>query len=413
MPVETLQETVPKPHQEILKLRAGVLPFIALVCLLASCATHRPAAQNEAAEWRPALLAAIHLNDVEAVARLYSKYSLPPDASINANSVTPLMIASSQGSGFVVQWLLRRGAKVDAGSTDKNPGEFPQTAGCTPLLMACAGGHSQIALELLAHGADVSHEDSRGSTPLVIACGRGRLEIARLLLDHGAKINSPSNAPPLLRAIQQDQPAIAEFLISQGADINASFAIGRSALMVASERGNASLVRLLLEKGAAVNRIDADGQHALLETAIEGHAEVVSLLVGHGALIDLQDRAGWTALMQASAAGFPESVKVLCAAGADPTKTNKFGRTALIYARGIEGTRNLAQVADLTAATERGVFDPEELYYVLKRNSSGRDYAGVLKILEPYEKGFHKQTVPAGGSQPAGSQTNRPSGPAN
>jgi ankyrin repeat protein len=159
--------------------------------------------------------------------------------------------------------------------------------------------------------------------------------------------------------------------------------------MVAAENGNASLARLLLEKGADVKHTDDDGEHALIEAAIEGHTEVASLLLQHGAQIDLQDHARWTALMQASASGFPEVVKVFCGAGADPTKTNKFGRTAIEYATGIEGTSSLSTVAELTSAAERGVLDHDEMYYVLKRKGSGRDYDGVVRILETYEKEFH------------------------
>ena len=53
--------------------------------------------------------------------------------------------------------------------------------------MACDVGHASVVRLLLGQGANVHKSDSAGTTPLAIACYRGNLGVAGLLLRAGAR----------------------------------------------------------------------------------------------------------------------------------------------------------------------------------------------------------------------------------
>lgn len=341
-------------------------------------------------KWHDELIAAIKVNDVDAVERIYSNYSIAVDAAVNVNSSTALMVASAFGSRDVVKWLLDRGAAVKARTFLKDPEKAPGMADCTALHMACARNHMEVAELLIKHGADLNQRDGNGNTPFIQASAKGHLETIRLLILHGANVEMPNGHgwTPLLVAVDQDQVAVAKFFISQGANINAEYPNGRNALMKAAESGNEQLVNLFIEKGADVNHTNSSGANALLDAAVAGHDKVVKLLIQGGAELDRRDEEGWTALMKAAAHGHCAVVKALCEAGANPSTTNKFGRTGFDYAKGITGTNVLAKTSNLSPLIDSGAIAPEDLYYVMMRVGGDGDFDCVTKVLEDYKKRF-------------------------
>jgi ankyrin repeat protein len=128
----------------------------------------------------------------------------------------------------------------------------------------------------------------RGNQDLYDAIERHDLEGVRALLRQGADVNSTSrgfqilsardpdrrrrfDAPPLIRAIQLDQPEIAAALLDHGADVNARDAAGTPALMLAAQQGQAALVKRLLDLGADVHATDRHGNTVLRYDADPEH----------------------------------------------------------------------------------------------------------------------------------------------
>jgi hypothetical protein len=56
----------------------------------------------------------------------------------------------------------------------------------TPLSSAIRFGNKDIAELLISNGADINASDSHGWTPYMYAIKRGYKEIAQMLIDHGA-----------------------------------------------------------------------------------------------------------------------------------------------------------------------------------------------------------------------------------
>ncbi|MFZ1899339.1 MAG: ankyrin repeat domain-containing protein, partial [Azonexus sp.] len=79
----------------------------------------------------------------------------------------------------------------------------------------------------------------------------GQLEAVKWLVDRGARINAPPRQwSPLHYAVFAGQREVVDYLMAQGADINALSTNGSSVLMMAIYEGREELARLLIEKGA-------------------------------------------------------------------------------------------------------------------------------------------------------------------
>jgi ankyrin repeat protein len=94
-----------------------------------------------------------------------------------AMDYTPLHYAAKHGHVDVAEWLIEKGADVNA--KDKN--------GETPLHLAACDGFIEVARLLLNHGADVNAEDLEGVTPLCYAEGVRKSEMATWLIENGGK----------------------------------------------------------------------------------------------------------------------------------------------------------------------------------------------------------------------------------
>ena len=96
---------------------------------------------------------------------------------------------------------------------------FAGSAGATALWVACGSGHASMAQFLLARGARVDAADDAQMTPLHAACAAGHDEVARLLLDNGASINSLADGgTPLMSACAAGHAECVRVLLKAGAD---------------------------------------------------------------------------------------------------------------------------------------------------------------------------------------------------
>ena len=72
------------------------------------------------------------------------------------------------------------------------------------------------------------------------------------------------------------------FLLSQGADPQATDSDGWNSLHCASQSGDVPSITLFLNKGLNVNSTDKDGRTPLMSAAVTGHADAVKFLLSQG-----------------------------------------------------------------------------------------------------------------------------------
>ena len=84
----------------------------------------------------------------------------------------------------------------------------------------------------------------------------------------------------LFEAARAGDAALVASLLDKGADVNAKFRYGTTALFKAAERGHVNVVKLLLERGADATIQDTFYSATAMTWALnKGHVEVVKLLL--------------------------------------------------------------------------------------------------------------------------------------
>ena len=117
-------------------------------------------------------------------------------------------------------------------------------------------------------------------------------------------------------AAEDGHTQIAEQLLAAGADFNARDVEGRTALLLASMIVFAQdeLVKLLLAKGADVNAVDNQGNTALMLAANAGEFQIVDSLINGGANVNARNKEGRTALRlarESKSAAEPSRAEIL------------------------------------------------------------------------------------------------------
>jgi ankyrin repeat protein len=294
---------------------------------------------------------------------------------------TPLHEAADRGRMAAVEYLVAKGADLNARTTDDrkkaSAAHYYWRIAWTPLQAAEYSAHKDVmrflmsrgadatirqavyagALEivarLLAEGADVNErEPGTGDTLLHRAAYEGDEEMVELLLAKGADANAETpkrpmgpdlsgTKTPLHNAAYQGHQRVAKLLIAAGADINARNldSSGNTPLRLALDRGHVATAAMLISRGADINARNDKGETPLHVAAFTGYASLVEMLLAGEARIDVTDDDGWTPLHKAAYNGHTVVVGLLLAAGADRTITGSdvwmgtAGKTALEFAR--------------------------------------------------------------------------------
>lgn len=148
------------------------------------------------------------------------------------------------------------------------------------LLLCARYGELDELKEELAKGADVNFKGAGGQTALHAACANGHAEIVEALLARGADAmaaNDAGNTPAHYAAQQRHAPCLRLLVATQGADVLARNAFGRSALTEAIASGDGDVATVALEHDSAREEKILEGLNAT-----EGGAEDVTHAVLFG-----------------------------------------------------------------------------------------------------------------------------------
>lgn len=177
-------------------------------------------------------------NDRVGQVRDFLAKGIDPD-TVGVDGVPALVLAARNGYAATVDALLAGKANVNV----KAP------SGDTAIMTAALAGHLDIVKKLRGAGAQI---DGPGWTPLIYAATGGRNEVIEYLLAQGAKVNaaSPNGTSALMMAVREGKGPTVTLLIARGADVNHRNENGASALAWA-ERGNESAMAAELRKAGA------------------------------------------------------------------------------------------------------------------------------------------------------------------
>ena len=158
--------------------------------------------------------------------------------------------------------------------------------------------------------------------------------------------NTPRDSGmPLYHASYLELRSVVQYLLNNGAEVDARTKRGGTALCRAAKKGHVEVVKMLLEHGADTSKAKTQvGETALHQAAAGGFEEVTKLLVGAGARLDSSDLLCWTRLQDAVLRDNLSMVSLLLELGVNIEETNFHEQTALHWSAYY---RNLAVLAFL------------------------------------------------------------------
>lgn len=208
---------------------------------------------------------------------------------------TALNIAARMGHRDLIGYLLDEGSDL----------EKANLAGSTPLLRAVDGDRRRAVKVLLEAGADPNVANLKGIRPLTAAAFNGNDRLVKLLLDHGADPDHADRTgkPAIIYAAGKGFAGIVDQLIGAGVSADVADAHELTPLMWAAGHTNdvpadeaIATIELLLAHGADIDQLDDRGRSALMIAAERGHAEVVQHLLAMDADPLAKDRDGKRAI---------------------------------------------------------------------------------------------------------------------
>jgi ankyrin repeat protein len=248
----------------------------------------------ESEEFSPeGLFWAARNNNLDCVQALLRKDNIRLDWLKNEYLQSSLYAAAEGGHLATFRVLLKAGASAAINQCNSTLG-----SGETPLMIAAAGGHVEMIIEILAlEHADPDVEDRNGKTAIFFANTKDILET---ILKHSrAKVHHVDQAGRnvLSHACSYGEIDIARLLIKENlVDINAADNLGMTPLIRAVRANELAMVHLLLDN----NRIDInkrdhkEGRNAISWAASLSRFEILEALCAKdpsGASVE--DDGGW------------------------------------------------------------------------------------------------------------------------
>jgi quinoprotein dehydrogenase-associated probable ABC transporter substrate-binding protein len=199
-----------------------------------------------------------------------------------------------------------------------------------------ADDQTRVAYLLDKKHASVTAVDLQGETPLHHAVLMASPAMVEFLIAHGANVNQRDRDgwTPIMTAAYLDKADDVRILAAHGADLNAQSPQNLTALGVATQYGKNDAALALIELGADPAKAVGEGGYTPLMLATANHAQaLVQALLKKGVDVNAKNSGGVTALMIAVANGRADTAELLMQAGANVNAQNERGDTAMSIAR--------------------------------------------------------------------------------
>lgn len=215
------------------------------------------------------LFAAVKKNDVVETARL-------------VEAGTPLETLDGRGNGILHYAALIGNVEiarilVDAGiDIEQRNSQFQRT----PLHLAAMSGHVAVMNFLLQRGAQINATDMHGFNAFLHAVREGQVLCAHFLYGHGVDVDFTDNEQHtgLHWAAYFGLLHLTMYLLARGADVNSRDNLGCTALHWAASKGHVEIVKLLADHGSPYDAKDNEGLTAWELASRKNHHQVCRTL---------------------------------------------------------------------------------------------------------------------------------------
>jgi len=260
-----------------------------------------------------------------------------PNQIAGESGTTSLMLAASEGKTALIQRLIALGVNINAynkkghtalmyaairdkpdtlkllmqkGATLDTRDNFQQNA----LHHAAMSGRKQSIQVMLQKGMDMNAVNNKGASPLVLAMAMGHWEVAEELILRGAKLVTDKVAAEdvALILISKNNPKLLKRYIDTFPPLRELAQRDPNFLQYAAKFSGRETIRYLTELGARIDRPANDGQTPLFTAVVANNETTVRALLELKANPALRDRtSGQTPLRKATLLGHAKVVATL------------------------------------------------------------------------------------------------------
>ncbi|KAF7339002.1 hypothetical protein MVEN_01976400 [Mycena venus] len=212
----------------------------------------------------------------------------------------------------------------------------------SPALCMCSemGYTEGVRFLLIEHNTPIDQATEDGKTALHLASKKGNLDIARLLIEHNASVDLATKD-------------------------------GETALHLALEEGHLNIARLLIEHSTSIDQATNDGRTAFHIALLKGHLDIAQLLIAYGTSVYQATSNGQTALHLASRKGQLDVARLFIEHGLSVKQATNESSTTYIFSS-LPPDQSLVRV--LLQLGPEITSDPEVVQALLKRfNISPRE----------------------------------------
>jgi len=259
--------------------------------------------------------------------------------------------------------------------------------GETPLHIACTKDSTYIVERLLSRGADINIKNNNGETPLYLACSTGKNDIIEVLIKHKADMYSKTNYdydPFNVLCFRQNIEGVELFLRLGYPLSNIKTELQKAMLFIYEiKRMNIEKIKELLELGVKVNyktRCNYTALHLMCER--DKCLPIVKLLIAFKANLEEVTDGGWTPLHISCHQGSYEIAKYLIENNANINATNGHDMTPLHFACYFGHEKIVQLLLENGARTD--VKNDSDL--IPKEVAMEQGFTSIVEIFENFEK---------------------------
>ena len=239
---------------------------------------------------------------------------------------------------------------------------FVMFAGADDIHEAVQQGDLSKTQNLIAKDPSVLNSKTEdGRTPLHVAVMGGHKKLVEYLIREGANIDAldKEGRTPLLNAIILKKPNLAHMLIEMGADVKIKSKEGANAIIYAFFFGPEDLIEPILDSGQNVNERYEGGVTLMQGAAALGNKNALNILIARGADVNTKSDRGETPLYFGIRQGKTEIVEWLLSHGAQTQgKLEESGRN-LLHLATLKGYTDIVELlvdngVDIDASDKSG-----------------------------------------------------------
>jgi ankyrin repeat protein/L-ascorbate metabolism protein UlaG (beta-lactamase superfamily) len=223
------------------------------------------------------------------------------------------------------------------------------------------GDLAQVKDLVLADKGLLKTRTERGQTPLHLAAGAGNQQITQFLIDQGADIDALDDQgnTPLHTATALKQIDCAEYLLAKGADVTIRNGANMPVIVPALTSGSPKLVGQILDAGQDVNENIEGGMKLIHGAAVLGDVGMAKILIDKGADINAAAEDGITPMFMAVYIGNSDLVELLISCGVDMSYREKPTGRSLLHLAALKGIGRMVSLlidsgCDLDARDKKG-----------------------------------------------------------